>query len=211
MVKVAIDWMSCTQSLRKAVQQHPELCYIPLDKQEWVFSQAMEGWVQNILVDLETTTCDEIIMGEGGSNCEGEDSEPSSRGEGDAAGDVARLQDLHEDRQLQHHQGQQLQAHPDRPPRDDHSEKGLAAHRADSMVKKAVQFYRYLKKLHHGEVVPVYLENPVGSLCRRQVNSYNCSQFHAGYHQIFTTPDTSAAPPPSCIFVRTVDSVDSVD
>ena len=59
-VEVAIDWMSCTQSLRKTVQQYSELCYIPLDKQEWVFSQAMEGWVQNIPVDLETTTCEEI-------------------------------------------------------------------------------------------------------------------------------------------------------
>ena len=59
-VEVVVDWMSCTQSLCKAVQGFKDMCYIPLDKQEWVFSQAMSGWVRNIPVDLEVATCEEI-------------------------------------------------------------------------------------------------------------------------------------------------------
>lgn len=49
-------------------------------------------------------------MGNGGAGSEEKDSEPEGGSEGDTAGDVARLQDLHEDRQQQHQQGTQLQA-----------------------------------------------------------------------------------------------------
>lgn len=172
-VEVAIDWMSCTQSLRKTVEQFKELVYIPLDKQEWVFSQAMKGWVRNLPVDLEATTCEEIwtmvvqaakektrnqkvvvrvtLLGMS-PDCRTftkTDSSNISRG---------------------HNYRLHGESHPDRPPRDDDSEKGQEAHRADSMVQKAIQFYQHLRRLHKGEAVPVYLENPVGSLARRPYN-----------------------------------------
>ena len=44
--------MSCTQSLRKAVQKMPGVEYVGLDIQEWVFSHSMRGWVRNVPIDL---------------------------------------------------------------------------------------------------------------------------------------------------------------
>ena len=57
---VVLDWMAGTQSLRATVEQLEDIMYIGLDIQEWVFSQAMGGWVQNLRVDLETTSYEEV-------------------------------------------------------------------------------------------------------------------------------------------------------
>ena len=51
-VKVVVDWMSCTQSLRKAVEKLPGVEYVGMDIQEWVFSHSMQGWVRNVPIDL---------------------------------------------------------------------------------------------------------------------------------------------------------------
>ena len=59
-VRVTLDWMAGTQSLRATVEHLEDIMYIGLDIQEWVFSQAMGGWVQNLRVDLETTSYEEV-------------------------------------------------------------------------------------------------------------------------------------------------------
>lgn len=58
-VEVVVDWMACTQSLRRAVEDSAHLTgyeYIGLDIQEWVYSVAMRGWVKNVQIDLARAT-----------------------------------------------------------------------------------------------------------------------------------------------------------
>ena len=130
----------------------------------------MEGWVQNIPVDLETTTCEEIWEKVTAAVRERiRDHRVEVRVSLLGMSPDCRTFTKTDSCNITRGNNYRLhgEAHPDRPPRDDHSDKGIAAHRADSMVQKAIQFYRYLRGLHRGEVVPIYMENPVGSLHRR--------------------------------------------
>ena len=55
-------------------------------------------------------------------------------------------------------------SNPTKPPKSRSTVKGRMAHRADKMVKWAIRVLRYFIREHEALV---YLENPVGNLCRR--------------------------------------------
>ena len=59
--------------------------------------------------------------------------------------------------------------HPDRPPKDNHSEKGIEAHKADEMVMQGIEFAIWMVNSQPipGQGAALYMENPVGSLWRR--------------------------------------------
>ena len=57
-----------------------------------------------------------------------------------------------------------LQSTPTRPPKDKTSKKGRAAVAADEMVKGEIKMARWCRR----RKVPMYMENPVGSLWRRE-------------------------------------------
>lgn len=50
-VQVGVDVMSCTQSARREMEAKG-MMYVPLDKEEWVFSSLERCWVQNVVCDV---------------------------------------------------------------------------------------------------------------------------------------------------------------
>ena len=168
---VVVDWMAGSQSLRKAVSRERRLLYVPLDWQEWVYSRAMRGWVQNVVIDLCSATPQvvwatvlEVVRGMVGHihsqqvqivllamspDCTTFSKADSSNV---AEGHNYRLHDRN---------------NPHRPPKDNHSAKGKKAHEADEMVKTAIRLVRHLWSEGHQDM-PIYMENPVGSLCRQK-------------------------------------------
>ena len=170
-VMVVVDWMSCTQSLRKAVQKVPGVEYVGMDIQEWVFSHSMRGWVRNVPIDLTqiepalvwATVEQEIqhryqamvkvkllllAMSPCCKTFSKADSSNSTRG---------------------HNYRLHGEANPDRPPRDNHSEKGIEAAEADEMVMQGIDFAIWVVNSQPipGQGAAFYMENPVGSLWRR--------------------------------------------
>jgi len=168
---VVVDWMSCTQSLRKAVAEIPGVDYVGLDIQEWVFSHAMRGWVRNVPIDLtkiepallwatveqevqhrrQAMVKVELLLLSMSPCCKTfskADSSNTSRG---------------------HNYRLHGQDYSDRPPKDDHSEKGIEAIKADEMVKRGIELAIWLVNAQQtpGQGAAFYMENPVGSLWRR--------------------------------------------
>jgi hypothetical protein len=180
--KVVVDWMAGSQSLRKAVQKERRLIYMPLDWQEWVYSRAMKGWVQNVVVDLCSATPQEVWakvlefvrdrVGQVHSQqiqvallAMSPDCTTFSKADSSnvTKGHNYRLHD---------------KGHPNRPPKDDYSLKGKKAHLADEMVMKAIELVRFMwtNRLGGREDMPVYMENPVDSLCRQDyMRDWECS------------------------------------
>ena len=180
--RVVVDWMAGSQSLRKAVEKEHRLIYIPLDWQEWVYSRAMKGWVQNVVVDLCSASPQEVWakvlevakerVGQVHSQqiqvallAMSPDCTTFSKADSSnvTKGHNYRLHD---------------KGHPNRPPKDNYSSKGKKAHLADAMVMKAIELVRYMwtNRLGGREDMPVYMENPVGSLCRQDyMREWECS------------------------------------
>ena len=170
-VMIVVDWMAGTQSLRKAVEELGTVMYIGIDLQEWVYSHTMGGWVQNLKADLLELTpvmlwqlvCAEVFKRIGEevevqvlllamSPCcktfSKADSSNTSRG---------------------HNYRLHGPAHPDRPPKDDTSDKGIEAIKADEMVMHGIELAIWLVNAQPipGQGTAIYMENPVGSLWRR--------------------------------------------
>ena len=145
--------------------------YIGLDIQEWVFSHAMKGWVRNVQVDLMRVgarelwdiVCDEV-----------------RRRVGPQVEVVLRLRAMSpccktfsKADSSNTTRGNNYRLHgkdfPERPPKDEYSDKGKEAHAADAMVLKGIALAKWAKVnlKQPGKTVAIYMENPVGSLCRR--------------------------------------------
>ena len=79
-IMVVLDWMAGGQSLKKTVAgltqeeikqmsvgsghspgHHKGIVYVGLDKQEWWYSHAMQGWVRNVPVDLMKVGYQDIL------------------------------------------------------------------------------------------------------------------------------------------------------
>ena len=161
---LVVDWMSCTQSLRASGGK--EVMYLPYDKQEWVFSSKLRRWVRNIPVDLmklsgpqlwdrvqadvrrrygKGVTIGKVFLAM--SPCCKTFSKVDSTNV--SRGNHYRLSDTE---------------HPLRPPKDSTSEKGLQAHAADRMVKHGITVAKFFVAMLQATF---YMENPVGSLCKR--------------------------------------------
>lgn len=171
LVEVVVDWMSCTQSLRLAVEEQGEAMYIGLDIQKWVFSHAMKGWVRNLQVDLMQLKPWELweIVCEEARRRAGPDVEVVLRllAMSPCCKTFSKADSSNTTR------GNNYRLHgqnfPERPPKDETSDKGKEAHDADLMVKKGIALAKWAKKhlKRAGKGVSIYMENPVGSLCRR--------------------------------------------
>ena len=161
-VRVVVDWMACTQSLRRVVPQGVH--YIGYDRQEWVFSGSERVWVQNEVADLMTLD---------GPGLYARVKQDMSRRLGEEVEVVIALLGMSpccrtftktdSSNQSRGHNYRD-HTHPHRPPRDRVSVKGKAAMEADRMVRQGIGVASWLAK-HKG--VKFYMENPVGSLWRR--------------------------------------------
>ena len=121
---VVVDWMSCTQSLKKAVAEIPGVEYVGMDFQEWVFSHAMKGWVRNVNVPIDLTKIEPAMLWAtvgGTAQATGD-----SQGRAAASVDVSVLQDFFEGGQRQCDSGAQLPAawrREPRPPSEGHPQR----------------------------------------------------------------------------------------
>ena len=161
-VRVVVDWMSCTQSLRRAVPA--DMMYIGFDWQEWVYSGLQQEWVQNEVADLISLEpwdlwqkVQEVVWKRVGRRVAVEvvllAMSPCCRTFSKA--DSSNVSRGHNYRNHDH---------PERPPKDSTSKKGKEAAKADRMVKQAKKTANWFKAKLGARF---YMENPVGSLEKR--------------------------------------------
>ena len=180
--RVVVDWMAGSQSLRKAVEKERNLIYIPLDWQEWVYSRAMRGWVQNVVIDLCSATPREVwakvleVTREKVGQVHSRQVQVALLAMSPDCTTFSKVDSSNVTKG--HNYRLHDKGHPNRPPKDDHSPKGRKAHLADKMVRQAIELVRFMwaRSLGGREEVPVYMENPVGSLCRQDyMREWECS------------------------------------
>ena len=170
-VRVVVDWMLCTQSLRKAVQKMLGVEYVGLDIQEWVFSHSMRGWVRNVPIDL--TQIEPALV------WATVEQEVQHRRQAMVKVELLLLamspccKTFSKADSSNVTQGHNYRLHgeenPDRPPKDSHSEKGIEATEADDMVMCGIDFAIWMVNSQPipGQGAAFYMENPVASLWRR--------------------------------------------
>lgn len=151
------------------MEQHKGLVYLGLDWQKWVYSHAMRGWVQNVQVDLMQISnfdlwklVEDEVQKVAGKPVEVEvvlmAMSPDCR-------TFTKIDSSNVTRGNNYRLHGKGDTRDERPPKDEHSEKGKAAHEADRMVQKAIGLSTYMSVLY--DYMGFYMENPVGSLWKR--------------------------------------------
>lgn len=173
-VHVVVDWMAGSQSLHKAAEHYErQQHYVGLDRQEWVYSQAMQGWVRNLKVNLA------ITWNEAGREkvCDMVQQEVEDR-EGRRVKLLWDLLGLSPDcttftptDSSNITRGNNYRGHsdPERRAIPWEGPKGQLATLADQMVYLAICFVDHAlrRNLNMGHTMHFYMENPVGGLARR--------------------------------------------
>ena len=183
-IMVVLDWMAGGQSLKKTVAgltqeeikqmsvgsghspgHHKGIVYVGLDKQEWWYSHAMQGWVRNVPVDLMKVGYQEILEIVQGALDEVAGRRVEMTVVLLAMSPCCRTFSRADSSNTGRGHNYRLHGvlHWRRPPKDNTSDKGRAAHAADRMVQQGVR----VATAAHRAGVPFYMENPVGSLWRR--------------------------------------------
>ena len=161
-VRVVIDWMSGSQSLRRAVPKG--VMYIGFDIQEWVYSGAERVWVRNEVADLlkvQPVQLEEKAREIASRRCgRPVEIEVKMIGLSPCCRTFSKTDSSNQSRGNNYRDHQ----HPDRPPKDKTSAKGKLAVQADKMVEQGIGVARWFSRCRRTKF---YMENPVGSLWRR--------------------------------------------
>ena len=176
-VEVVVDWMACTQSLRRAVEDSAHLTgyeYIGLDIQEWVYSVAMRGWVKNVQIDLSRATPKQVREAIVAEMTDRMGLEPHSGVKivvkllamSPCCRTYSKADSSNSGRGNNYRLHGKADKDGTRPPKDSTSMKGKMAHEADRMVQRGIQLTSYLANSQSSDM-SLYMENPVGSLARR--------------------------------------------
>ena len=167
---VVVDWMAGTQSLGKAVRLMQKrwkkkkvankIHYVGVDKMRHVYSAITGGWVENIEADLMTTSPAQLweaVQEEVWRRLKTKVKlTPLLVGMSPCCRTFSRTDSMNVEKG--NHYRLHGREHPDRPPRDNTSEKGKMARRADKMVQVGHKVAKWAEE----QGAAWYMENPVG-------------------------------------------------
>ena len=170
-IRVGVDVMACTHSAEEAMEE-TGLVYVPMDIEEWVYSARTRTWVQNIACDFLENTAEEVTAKIQGALQERYTEEIQVVVAAVWASPDCRTFSKADSSNRNKGCGYRDHQKESRPPLQPASTKwGLRAREADKLVKAVLLLIKAWDTRWPG--LAWVLENPVGSLCRREYMQKN--------------------------------------